>query len=202
MSITYPVDLLAAWPGWCTDFSLLWRQEQSRQANGRTIVKDLGSPLWQATYQSRSLSPNELDEWRARLDAMENGLQTFKGYSLSRCRPVKHPGAVSLPAGALSTVNANRKAVRASGLTGITLSVGDMLQIGTKDLHRVMEAATGDPTNEFEIRPHLWPGVGEGAAVSISRPSCTMAVVPGSVSSQADAATGRGTVSFQAIEAR
>ena len=38
--------------------------------------------------------------------------------------------------------------------------------------------------------------------VSVYRPFCLMAIVPGSISSQADPQTGRGTVSFQAIEAR
>lgn len=119
MAITYPLDLLANWPGWSTEFELAYRQEHSRQANGRTIVKDMGSPLWRASYQSRSMRPNELDEWRARLASLENGLQTFKGYSLSRCRPILHPGSTVLPTGALNTIAANRKAIRASGMTGI-----------------------------------------------------------------------------------
>lgn len=202
MSISYPLDLLDGFPGWSIEFDLLYRQEQSRQANGRTIVKDMGSPLWRGTYQSRSLSPNELDAWRARLASLENGLQTFKGYALSRCRPILHPGSSALPIGSLHTIDASRKAIRGSGLTGISLSVGDMIQIGTKDLHQVMEPAVGTLTGLFEVRPHLWPGVVTGAAVSIMKPACIMAIVPSSISSTADMATGRGTISFQAIEAR
>ncbi len=64
MAITYPLDLLQAFPGWSTVFDLMWRQEQSRQTNGVTRVKDFGSPLWRATFQSRSMRPNELDEWQ------------------------------------------------------------------------------------------------------------------------------------------
>lgn len=202
MTITYPLDLLAIFPGWSTEFELQHRQEQSRQANGRTIVKDLGSPLWRASYQSRSLRPNELDAWRARLASLENGLQTFKGFALSRCRPILHPGAASLPTGELHTIDANRKAIRVDDLVGVTLSVGDMIQIGAKDLHQVMEPASGTLTDLFEVRPHLWPGVVAGATVSIVKPACIMAIVPGSVSSPADMATGRGTISFQAVEAR
>ena len=93
------IDLLASFPGWATQFELLWRQEISRASGGRTYVKDLGDPLWTATYQSRSLSINELDYWRARIDAMENGAQTFYGRSLSRCRPIKHPGSSLLVSG-------------------------------------------------------------------------------------------------------
>lgn len=201
MSITYPFDLLSSFPGWTTEFELVERQEQSRVAGGRTYVKSLGSPLWRLSAASRSLSINELDGWRARLEVMENGLKTFYGYSKSRCRPIKHPGSSVLPAGTVASINLNRKSLTVSGLTGITLSVGDMIQIGDTDLHRVVDTA-GSPMVEFEVRPHLWPGVTAGATVSISKPHCVMAIVPGSVSSTADPQTGRGVVSFQAMEAR
>jgi hypothetical protein len=191
------VDLLADFPGWSTQFELLWRQEVSRAAGGRTYVKDLGDPLWTATYQSRSLSINELDAWRARLDAMENGAQTFYGRSFSRCRPVKHPGSSELPEGEIASIGTDRKTTTLSGFSGITFSVGDMFQVGTADLHRIV--AVG---GSIEVRPHLWPGVSTGAAVVISKPSCVMAIVPGSISSQAAADTGRGVVTFQAMEAR
>ncbi len=201
MSVTYPVDLLADFSGWTTEFELVERQEQSREASGRTYVKSLGSPLWRLSAVSRSLSINNLDGWRARLEAMENGLRTFYGYSKSRCRPIKHPGLAALPTGEVASINANRKSLTVSGLTGIVLSVGDMIQIGDTDLHRVVDTA-GSPMVEFEVRPHLWQGVAAGAAVSISKPHCVMAIVPGSVSSTADPQTGRGVVSFQAMEAR
>lgn len=198
MTITYPFDLLASFPGWSTEFDLLWRQEQSRQANGRTIVKDMGSPLWRATYQSRQMRANELDKWRARLASMENGLKTFKGYPLSRCRPIAHPGSGVLPSGTVNTIGSDRKTLTLSGLSGLTLQAGDMLRLGSGDLHQIVDAASGT----FEVRPHIWPGVTTGAAVSVDKPYCIMAIVPGSVTSAADLATGRGAISFQAIEAR
>lgn len=127
------IDLLADFPGWSTQFELLWRQEVSRVAGGRTYVKDLGDPLWTATYQSRSLSINELDYWRARLDAMENGAQTFYGRSFSRCRPIAHPGSSELPEGEIASIGTDRKTVAlSSDFSGITFSVGDMLQIGDR----------------------------------------------------------------------
>ncbi len=183
--------------GWSTTFELLWRQETSRAAGGRTYVKDLGDPLWTATYQSRLLRINELDYWRAQLDQLENGAGTFYGRALSRCRPILHPGSSTLPTGTLSAIGADRKTLTITGLTGITLSVGDMLQIGTADLHRVVVAGSS-----VEVRPTLWPGVTTGAAVVISKPSCIMAIVPGSIQSQAAPDTGDGTVTFQAMEAR
>lgn len=203
MAITYPIDLLANFPGWTVTFELMYRQEQSRHASGRTRVKDFGSPIWRASYASRSLSANELDYWRARLDTLENGQKTFTGYSLSRCRPIAHPGSSSLPTGALHTIAADNKSVRVEDLTDITLSVGDLIQIGS-NLHRVMEAATAVAglTPSFEIRPHVWAGTVVTDTVVIDKPSVAMTIEPGSVSTPADPRTGRGSISFSAIEAR
>lgn len=212
MTITYPLDILADFPGWTPEFELLWRQEQSRQANGVTRVKDFGSPLWRLSASSRPLSPNELDFWRARLDALENGLQQFKGYPLSRCFPIAYPngawptgGAFSGTTAAVNSINANRKSITLKSLpAGYKLSIGDMIQIG-RNLHRVQEAATANGsgiTGAFEIRPHLWPETVINDPVSVKRPACLMTIVPGSIASSADPQTGRGTVSFQAIEAR
>ncbi len=86
MTIAYPVNLLPGFPGWTTGFSSLrWRQEQSTQASGRIVVKDMGSPLWTLRATTKPLSPNTLDQWRAKLTSLENGLQTFWGYPMSRC---------------------------------------------------------------------------------------------------------------------
>lgn len=215
MSITYPIDLLASFPGWTTSFELAYIQEQSR-AGSRTYVKDMSDPLWTLAAQSRQLDPNELDYWRARLDVMENGLQTFFGRQMSRCYPIKYPRGI-WPTGIsfngvamLLSVGGNRKSISVSGLpAGYVFSVGDMIQIGDADLHRVMEPAVAGGSGEtaaFEVRPHIWPGVDAGdspaVTVTVKSPSCIMAIVPGSIQSQADPQTGWGSVSFQATEAR
>lgn len=198
MAITYPLDLISDFPGWTTQFELRWRQEQSRMANGRTFVKDFGSPLWAASYQTRVLKPNELDYWRARLDAMEGGLKIFLGRPLSRCNPIGRPGAGTIANGTVATITADRKNITLAGIAGTSLQPGDMIRIGTRDLHRVVDG-TG---LSVEVRPHIWPGVATGAVASVQRPYCHMVIEPGTVSSQADPQTGRGVISFQAIEAR
>jgi hypothetical protein len=216
MALTEPLDILSDFPGWVTDFDPQFRQDRSRVAGGRTYLKDLGPSLWRMAARSKDLRPNGLDHWRARLQAMQNGMITFRGYSLSRTYPILYPRG-SWPTGLafngvsaeLHTVDANRKAVRVGALpAGFVLSVGDMIQIGDADLHRVMEAATADGsglTGLFEVQPHIWTGVDGGGspppAVSVKKPSCIMAIVPGSISTAADLG-GRGSVSFQAIEAR
>lgn len=211
MALSEPFDVLPDFPGWTTEFDLGYRQEQSRQANGRTVVKDLGSPLWRMTAQSKRLRPNALDYWRARLNALESGLRTFKGYKLSRTYPVAHPkgswptGGAFDGAGAIHSVGGNNKSLRVDEIPpGFKFSVGDMISIGPGDLHEVMESATADGsgiTPSFEVRPHFWPGVAVNDDVLVYRPYCLMAIVPGSISTQADL-SGWGSVSFQAIEAR
>ena len=210
MAITYPVDLLPGFPGWTTGFSLLWRQEQSTQASGRVLVKDMGAPLWTLRATTKVLSPNNLDLWRAKLTSLENGLQTFRGYPMSRCYPILYPngswpggGAFPGTTAVLASVDASRKLISVSSLpAGFNFTVGDYLSIAG-DLHQVMEPAmaSGGTSGFFEVRPHIWPGVTAGKQVSVKQPSCLMTVVPGSVSSDAQI-SGWGTVSFQAMEAR
>lgn len=207
-----PFEILADFPGWTTGFDLLARQEQSRSAAGVTYIKDLGPPLWTLKAQSKVVSPNVLDHWRARLKVLEGGLYTFLGYSLSRVYPISYPRG-SWPTGvafdgvsaSLAAVNTNRKAISVADLpAGFTFAIGDYLAIGT-DLHQVVEEAVADITGatpQFEVRPHIWPGVVAGADdVSVYRPACVMAVVPGSIQTDASL-SGWGSIAFQGIEIR
>lgn len=202
MALSEPLDLLTGFPGWSTDFYLQARQEQSRHASGRTRVKDFGTPIWKATWQSRSLSRPELDRWRARIEQAMISQMTFKAWQSSRCRPMAHQGASTLPEGLLHTIGSDNKTIRVEDLVGINLSVGDMLQIGSANLHRVLEPASSDPTGLFTITPHLWPGTATGQTVKIAKPFCLMTVDPGSLSASANPGTGRGAISFSATEAR
>ena len=211
MAITYPVDLLTGFPGWTTGFSLAWRQEQSTQASGRVIVKDMGAPLWTLRATTKQLSPNKLDLWRASLTALENGLQTFLGYPMSRCYPQAYPRG-SWPTGSafsgvcsLSYIDTNRKAIGLQALPAwFVLTAGDYLSIAG-DLHQVMETNTADGTGTtapFEVRPHIWPDISApNPNVTVKQPSCQMAIVPGSVTSDAQL-SGWGALTFSAMEAR
>lgn len=210
MTITFPVDFLSDFPGWSTEFDLLYRQEQSRSANGKTYAKDLGSPLWKATYQSRTLWPNELDHWRARLKALENGLQTFKAWSISRTYPIAYPrgswptGAAFPGSGLVNSITGNSLSLK-SLPPGYVVSVGDFVQVGTSDLYQALETATANGsgiTGAFEVRTYVWPTSLVNAVAKLVKPSCIMTLVPDSLSSPATLSDGRGTITFQAIEAR
>lgn len=210
MTVTFPLDFLSDFPGWSTDFDLLYRQEQSRSANGKTYVKDFSSPLWKATYQSRSLRPNEIDHWRARLKALENGLQTFKAWPINRTYPIAYPrgtwptGSAFSGSGLVDFISGKTLALK--GLpSGYVISIGDFMQVGASDLYQAIEPATANGsgvTGEFEVRPYIWPTSLAGAAAKLVKPSCIMTLVPDSLSSTATTSDGRGVITFQAIEAR
>lgn len=211
MALPEILDLIADFPGWSPSFEIMRRQERSRTASGRTLTKDIGDPLWTATYQSARMSANELDKWRALIDSLEEGGRKFYGRSLSRCYPILYPNGSWTPStfngtAGLASIGTNRKSITLNGLpSGFRLSVGDMIRIGTQDLHRVVEASTasaGGVTPLFEVRPHLWPLATVGQAVSVLRPYCLMSIVPGTISTASDAATGRGSFSFDAMEDR
>lgn len=185
-------------PGWTTQFELFFRQEQSRQASGRTIVKDFGTPLWRATYQSRPLRPNLLDEWRARLGALGNGLTPFKAWPSSRCWPILHPYGEGAVPGVIATVGLNNKSFTVDWADGETLlSVGDYVEVNARWLFQVTGVAAGVIT----VAPNLPLGILAGQSVSIAKPGVQMLLVPGTVST-GSGLNGRGTVSFQAIEDR
>lgn len=190
---------MEGFPGWTTRFELLWRQEQSRHASGRTRVKDFGTPIWMAAYQSKELNPNEIDEWRARLDALENGMVTFRAWSKSRCWPILHPKGVGAVNGEIDAIGLDNKSIRIDWTGGATnLSIGDMVEINDNRLYRVV----GMPGGGFiGLQPHLSAGVLVGQAVNINKPGILMTIVPGSISTQTGL-NGRGAVTFQATEAR
>jgi hypothetical protein len=207
MAITFPLDLIDDLKGigWSTDFQLMYRQEQSRHASGRTRVKDFGTPIWTATYSTKNLSPNKIDFWKARLSLLENGLNTFYAYPMSRCWPILHPNGEGLAGltGEVKSLNANNKELSLKSIANLNLSVGDYISANER-LYQVMEeesTGVGGEGPEFEIRPHFnINNIAINDDVRIYEPRCIMTLVPGSASFGVGL-NGRGSVSFNAIEA-
>lgn len=186
-------------PGWTTRFELMFRQEQSTHASGRIRVKDFGTPIWRASYLSRPLRPNLVDEWRARLAALGNGLLTFPAWPMSRCWPIAHPNGVGAVNGVIASIGSDNKSFTVTWTGGTTiLSVGDYVEINGQRLYQITEAAPGPI---YSIAPHFSVGTLAGQSVDVSRPSVAMAIVPGSVQTQTGL-NGRASISFEAMEAR
>ena len=144
-------------PGWTVNFELLFRQEQSIHASGRVRVKDFGTPIWTATYQSRLMRPNELDQWRARLAALGNGLETFRAWPSSRCYPIAHPNSPGLSAGEIGTVGSDNRSLSILWDDDpVTLSVGDYIEINSNRLHQITNVASGPI---YTVTPHFSVGI-------------------------------------------
>lgn len=206
MAVTFPLNLLENLKGigWSTEFELSYRQEQSTHASGRVRVKDFGTPIWTAAFTTKNLSPNKLDAWKARLSLLENGLNTFIAYPLSRCWPIKHPNGVGLSANTalVNSINANNKELSIKGLNNLNLSLGDYISVNNR-LYQVMEdvsSGTLGTSPQFEVRPHFnINNIAVDDVVRIYQPQCIMTLVPGSTSF-GSSLNGRGSVSFRAIE--
>lgn len=227
MAVTFPLNLLDDMDGigWSTQFELAYRQEQSRHASGRIRVKDFGTPLWTATYQTKNLSPNKIDYWRARLSLLENGLNTFWGRPRSRCWPIKYPtGQIPFPSdwvvadgewdddgfwyngmlwngsvlgGKIATIGEDNKSFTVTWMgEPIELSVGDYVQIGNF-LHIINYI--DDET--YSVAPFLSNSIEVDDEVIVAQPGVPMTIVPGSISTSVGL-NGRGSISFSGIEAR
>jgi hypothetical protein len=212
MAIIYPLDILAGFPGTTTRFEPQYLQEVSPLRGGRQVVADLGPALWAMDVRSRSLGPNELKAWKARLALLENGRQQLIGYDMTKCFPIAFPRG-SWPTGnafdglaSLKSV-ASSKTVTLGGLPdGYKVSTGDYISFGyggRRALHQVMEdaiAGADGVSAAFEVRPYIRPGYVLDVDVALTKPHAVMLIVPGSVSAPSAPDTGRGTVSFSAIQ--
>lgn len=179
-------------------FELVSRQEQSRTAYGRTIVKDLGSALWVATYTTWPIPNADSLAYEAQLHVLDGSVGVFDAWDLRREYP--RIGS-SWNDGVLSSVNADNKHLSLSGLaSGQVLSPGDYLSFGTA-LHQVIVGATASGGGAtVEVRPHIRPGFTIGGAVKVRQPRVSFAIVPGSMSVKANGAL-HTVITFQAMQA-
>ncbi|MET4636158.1 hypothetical protein [Kaistia defluvii] len=213
MTLTYPLDLLADWPGWAT-LDPSYGDETSGQAGGQLRVKSLRAPLWTMQASSRDLSPNELRRWKAKLAALENGQKTFWGYDFASVYPAAHPNG-SWPTGV--AFNGETAAISALSSTialrlkalppGFKVSIGDHIAFAygsgpSYALHQAVEDAVADAsgvTPAFEVRPPMRQGAAINNVVKVKRPACLMLIVPGSISAPANL-NARGPISFNAMQ--
>jgi hypothetical protein len=187
-------------------FDLMERQEQSRTALGRTIVKDLGPALWTGTYTTEELLNDAMVDFQAMLKSLDGAIGTFEAWDLRRPWPRLYRTGTAAN-GTIASVNSNNKALALSGLNaGQVVSRGDYLSFdygGKRALHQAMETVTANgagATAQFEVRPHIRAGWGSGAAVNLKAPRGIFALVPGSMTpTQTRGQAGR--LAFQVVEA-
>ena len=191
--------MIEDFPGWTTRFTPMFRKEQSRHASGRTRTKSLGTPIWHVEYQSRLLTPNEMDQWKARINAVLDVDGTFRAWPLSRCWPINHPYGLGAVNGVIASIGGSRRRITATWTAGATLlAVGDYVEINGQWLHQVTNKVSA---NVFDVMPTLSVGASSTQAINIHQPGVLMTIDPGSVDDRVGL-NGRGQLSFSATEAR
>lgn len=188
-------------------FTLVERQEFSRQANGITLAKSFGSALWSGEWTTGPLPHDEALDYEALLNSLDGAIHEFYAHDLRRPYPRAHPNGDFTDSGKIATVGADGKSLSLKSLpAGLTLSRGDYLAFdygsGSRALHQVMANVTAGPggaTGLIELRPHLRPGAQVDAAVSLKKPSAKFILLPGSIDQRLQG--GLMTVlSFSAIQ--
>ncbi len=194
----------------CEDatFDLMYRQEISRTAGGVTLTKDLGPPLWMATYTSSDMRWPDVLRAQAALNRLDGSLNPFAGYDVRHPYPARAPTGDFDDTATLLWVSGDRKSIKFDNHpAGIILMPGDYLSfdLGTDtELHQVVSTGGRDTDHDgesgvFEVRPRIRPGAVIGTPVRLKKPHAAMIVMPGSVS-----ATKRsrmtGSIAFSAVQ--
>jgi hypothetical protein len=191
MTITFPrTDIMDAIGVVDTSFRLVHRQEASRTAAGRTIVKDLGGPLWRAEMTTRPYRHSEAARIEAMFQSLDGAIGTFEAWDLRKCFTVHDPsGSLNTGAVAIAALGVDGRSLSLDGLpAGYVMTPGDYLSFDygagpSRALHRIMEDAAADAaglTPVFEVRPHIRPGASVNAAVRLEKPAAIMALEPDS----------------------
>lgn len=164
------------------------RQEASREASGRTQVKDMGSPLWRSSFTSAPQSLRAAGAFEAALMSLNGSAGTFLAYDPRRPFPAAYPSGVfgdTAKIGELYSENAYLIAL-SNLAAGFTLSPGDYLGFSygarpSRALHVItgvasgsMVADAGGETGALRVFPPLRPGALVGASVTLKRAPCEM----------------------------
>lgn len=189
MPVTYPrADLFdlckisdaAFWP--------LNRQELSRTAGGTTQAKDLGPPLWRASFTTAPARRNDAAAIEAALISLNGSAGSFLAHDVRRPFPKAHSAGFS---GTVSISALYADDAYAVQLTtpegGLTLSAGDYIGFDygarpSRALHMIQETkvlSAPGAVRKFQVWPAIRPGALVGAAVTVNRPPCEMILEPG-----------------------
>jgi hypothetical protein len=193
-----------------SSFDLDFGQELGSQASGKTIVRDVRSPLWRAKFASASNVQVRVEELKALIESLGGSRSTFYAWCPQNQYPRNDPrglivGAANVQINALNGTDLRRLSFK--GLpAGYVLRRGDLFAfdytavVAKRALHRVVTAtvtANGSGvTPEFEISPPLRAGAAVNNVVNLRRPAAEFRLVPKTWSAPAS-----GVISSVSIEA-
>ena len=208
MALTYPItDLFDGRKIADQKFPLIQRQELSRQANGATRGKDLGSALWRTDIVMQAMRFDDALDFEAMLNSLDGVINEFEIGDFRRKYPRRHADGSFVDSGLLNAVGANNDNLAIDSLpAGLVLSRGDYLSFDygagpSRALHQVMNSVQADAAGlavDVYVRPHIRTGATIGAAVTLRIPTALMSMEPKSISS---VQSGNKTIiSFSAVQ--
>lgn len=163
----------------------------SALGSGEWLTHELGPPLHEAEVRTARMPHARAEQLRARLRTVNGGAH-FYLCNPTMLYPQADPGGAVLGSASvvIASINANRRALALSGLpAGYVITMGDYLHVDYDAPPRraLLQAAEGATANgsgvtpEFDVRPHLRPGITAALAVSLKKPAAKVKIVPGSV---------------------
>jgi hypothetical protein len=191
-----------------TTFWPLNRQELSRTAGGRTQARDLGSPLWQASFTTAPARHSDAAAIEAALISLNGLVGSFLAYDKRRPYPVKHADGNFADTAVISAVTAfDAFFLRLGGLaSGFTLSPGDYLAFEygstpSRALHIVTVGGTAGAagTIDLEVFPPLRAGATANTPVTLKKASCEM-ILNAAITAPTITSMVASSVSFTAIQ--
>lgn len=204
-SFTYPLNQLLTWATWEVEsFRLQRRQEHSRTAGGEVISRDLGPPLWTATYRTVQMTNSAMVSLEGRIGRLRGGIGTFRAWDLRRAAPLAFPSGTGFGSPTILDVSADGTEIRLQGLTAsASLTFGDYISwnddAGRRLLHRISEDVTANlsgVTGWIDIEPAVTYATGVGTAVTLAEANCLMRMdVDGMDVQRAGAFTSQMTIS-------
>lgn len=179
--------------------------------SGQMLGISLMPKLFTAEVMLTDMYHAQAMQMQARIEALDGVLRKFRLYNTLTPYPQADPDGSILGGSTivqLHSFNDNRHAIRLKGLpVGYKLTIGDMIGFtfatDRRMLIRVVEDTVADGfgvTPQFEIRPHLRPGVAIDDVMELRKPSGLFMMVPKSfqISTNDDLVTS--SLSFQAMQ--
>jgi len=182
--IAYPrTDILDLCKVRTAKFWPLWRQELSRSAGAQTQAKDLGSPLWRASFATAPAHFRDAAAIEAALISLNGSAGSFLGHDVRRPFPAAYADGVfddTAVIDELDTGDAFR--IRLGGLPqGFTLTPGDYLGFSygsrpSRALHTVTVGGAAGSQGKvwLTVFPWIRAGAAAGTPVTLKRPPCEM----------------------------
>ena len=163
----------------------------SRARGGVVQVSERGRSLWRCALTTTPLTGPQFEAWRAWLDSMRGGLNTFLCFDTQRCRPQAYPGSGwsllrfdGTPFDGTATITAAAAySVELAALpAGYVVTAGDVMSWAwrsTRTYHRVVEGGIADGAGQVsvQVEPDIPTDEGVPGVVKLERPDAVFRIV-------------------------